>query len=428
MKLIASADPRFSDSIHLGRETYVDTLYGCFRIDNPRGYRFVREGILEVISGSEKRVTRIIVPESLKFEIAAHERLTNTDLLRIEPLGEHEGTLFLLSMRAGWNQTEDDIIRLASLDPGGCFVAKLRAPGSDIPAGTSVATPLGPKAAWIGMVLVHPELRRQGIATALLHAAVSHAQDSGRGIVGLDATPEGQAVYASSGFKASYRIWRTLFPLSQFEKAGEGVRELRGSALAEIQGYDAKRYFDRSPLLERLVLDRQARCFATKDAQGRLTGYCLTRPGRVQPFVGPLVADSEESARHLLATASCALRRSGAKEAIIDSPEAAFEDRRGGNSDLAPSTPPSRHGLMADSRCVRLFLRMYLAVDPGSEKALVGNFARTEGLDSTHPRVKQLEIIVGRAAESFSVACSFMESEKQAAASGVWGISGPEKG
>ena len=66
-----------------------------------------------------------------------------------------------LKEAAGWNQTEDDWRRLLMLEPNGCFAAikdgRL--------VGTTTTTTYGNDLAWIGMVLVDPQYRRQGIAS-----------------------------------------------------------------------------------------------------------------------------------------------------------------------------------------------------------------------------------------------------------------------
>ncbi|MCB1202766.1 MAG: GNAT family N-acetyltransferase, partial [Verrucomicrobiae bacterium] len=57
------------------------------------------------------------------------------------------------------------------------------------PAGTATTTSYASDLAWIGMVLVHPDFRRQGIGTALLERAIRHLREERRvTCVRLDAT------------------------------------------------------------------------------------------------------------------------------------------------------------------------------------------------------------------------------------------------
>ncbi|NIA21078.1 MAG: GNAT family N-acetyltransferase, partial [Anaerolineaceae bacterium] len=69
-----------------------------------------------------------------------------------------------LCREAGWNQVAADWRRLLDLEPGGVFVAEeagwLCATASVISYGT--------RTGWIGMLMVHPDYRRRGIASALM--------------------------------------------------------------------------------------------------------------------------------------------------------------------------------------------------------------------------------------------------------------------
>src|SRR5207253_338766 len=57
------------------------------------------------------------------------------------------------------------------------------------------------RAGWVGMVLVDPEFRRRGVATALMGAALDHLRRRGVTTVKLDATPAGRSVYERLGFE-----------------------------------------------------------------------------------------------------------------------------------------------------------------------------------------------------------------------------------
>src|ERR1044071_6889045 len=105
---------------------------------------------------------------------------------------------------AGWNQTEEDWRRLLRLGPRGCFAATV---GGRLMA-TTTTTSYGRALAWVGMVLVDPEFRRRGIATALVRAALGSLEAEGASAVKLDATPEGAHVYEGLGFEAELRIER----------------------------------------------------------------------------------------------------------------------------------------------------------------------------------------------------------------------------
>ena len=70
---------------------------------------------------------------------------------------------------AGWNQTEQDWQRFLKLAPSGCFVACV----DGRVRGTVTTLDFEKRLGWVGMVLVDPEYRRQGMGTGLLEAGVS---------------------------------------------------------------------------------------------------------------------------------------------------------------------------------------------------------------------------------------------------------------
>ena len=57
-----------------------------------------------------------------------------------------------------------------------------------------------PTEGYVMNVYVEPAWRRQGIATALMDAALEHARSLGLGRVRLHSTPEGRSTYARAGF------------------------------------------------------------------------------------------------------------------------------------------------------------------------------------------------------------------------------------
>src|SRR6516164_8335744 len=84
---------------------------------------------------------------------------------------------------SGWNQTADDWQRFLDASHQGCFV-------------------------WVGMVLVDPAHRGQGIGTALLEKAIAYLDAAGIPAIKLDATPAGKPIYQKLGFLSEYEIER----------------------------------------------------------------------------------------------------------------------------------------------------------------------------------------------------------------------------
>lgn len=205
---------------------------------------------------------------------------------------EYENGAYELSSLAGWNQTADDWRRLVDLSPEGCFKA---VQGGRI-VGSVTTTPLGKRVAWIGMMLVHPDFRRRGIARALMLRAIELLRGEGFATIGLDATPLGKPLYEQLGFRTAWRWsrWRNDRP----SIAGAGLStELafgRGDCLTdELLAIDrAAVGCDRGEVLRRLA---QASSVVVSG-----DGFAMLRPGRVASQLGPVVAKGPTAARGLI--------------------------------------------------------------------------------------------------------------------------------
>src|SRR5271167_324624 len=107
---------------------------------------------------------------------------------------------------AGWNQTKEDWARFLEANPEGCFVTEWNGEVT----GTVTTITYENRFAWIGMVLVHPELRGRGIGTALLARAIDYLDAQGIPCAKLDATPQGKLLYERLGFQVEYHLERHI--------------------------------------------------------------------------------------------------------------------------------------------------------------------------------------------------------------------------
>ena len=150
---------------------------------------------------------------------------------------------------AGWNQTEDDWRRLLILEPNGCFGAVKN--GRLI--GTTTTTTYKDDLAWIGMVLVDPLNRHQGIATRLMETALDYLKDK-VAIVKLDATSQGKPVYERFGFQVESMVERwTGLPAKSisYKTPSKG---LDSEVRLELFELDQQAFFaDRSKLITYLI-------------------------------------------------------------------------------------------------------------------------------------------------------------------------------
>ncbi|MBX9595354.1 MAG: GNAT family N-acetyltransferase, partial [Roseomonas sp.] len=134
-----------------------------------------------------------------------------------------------LSARIGWNQLPADW--RVFLDQGAVRVLD---DGDDACLAASAATlPCGADLAWISMVLVRPDRRREGLATQLMRWAIDHAA---RPCLMLDATPAGREVYRRLGFRDVFGFARWTLPALPH---GDAMRPLaHGDAMRPLAEAD----------------------------------------------------------------------------------------------------------------------------------------------------------------------------------------------
>jgi GNAT superfamily N-acetyltransferase len=207
------------------------------------------------------------------------------------PLGpEHVAGCLALSAAANWNQNEADWRLMLSLGHGWGISQDGRLVASTLvlPYGTF---------AWISMVLVLPEQRRQGYASQLLRTAIADLRSRGLTPI-LDATPAGREVYRQAGFRDTWTFTRFFRPPDKGGGAKRrGVLKKETWSVPDL-ALDREAFgADRSTLLRAL----QERL--PPAACGGRGGFVLGRDGREANQIGPLVARDEDSALALLAQA-----------------------------------------------------------------------------------------------------------------------------
>lgn len=200
-----------------------------------------------------------------------------------------------LKEAAGWNQTDADWRRLLMLEPNGCFAAVIN--GRLV--GTTTTTIYG-ELAWIGMVLVEPQQRRQGIAAQLLTVALEYLADKVETIK-LDATTLGQPVYEKFGFAVESQVERWAGRAQSTEAEPESSRRLHQDAIREVLELDRVAFgADRSKLIEALMNDACVPPVLLRSADGALSGYAVARNGTRKTYVGPVVAKDPQVIETLL--------------------------------------------------------------------------------------------------------------------------------
>lgn len=219
-----------------------------------------------------------------------------------------------LCRAAGWNQRAEDWQALLA---NGLFRVAER---EGRVVGTGGAVVYRRRLAWVAMILVDPETRRQGIATRLMEDVLARVREVE--VVGLDATPQGALVYAGLGFTdrgglvrmerpaeaGALRADQDFGPLGADQGFGPLPADHGPGALRPLAAGDVERIASRDRTVfgaDRSAVLRWAREQAPEyalgvDAGRGLAGYAFGRHGHRTEHLGPLVADDEETASRLL--------------------------------------------------------------------------------------------------------------------------------
>lgn len=198
-----------------------------------------------------------------------------------------------LRANAGWNQTITDWQRFLALSPRGCLLAECEGK----PVATAVTVAYGNELGWIGMMLVHPDFRRRGIARVLMDHSIEVLRSAGVKSIKLDATPAGREVYLRIGFKDEYTLTR-------YEGDGvlssqhANIRYFRAEDLPKILALDqAATGAPREKLLARLLTE--ASSAIVYEQNNEITGFGFARAGSLASYIGPIVASDPEHGQQI---------------------------------------------------------------------------------------------------------------------------------
>ncbi len=189
-----------------------------------------------------------------------------------------------LGEMSGWNQVRTDWLRIVNYEPQGCFVGMI----NRTPVSTITTTTYGTELAWIGMMLVHPDYRRQGIASALMKHAIAWLDERQIQCIKLDATPAGAPVYEQLGFQNEWNFHR----YSREGEPSETFVEATSSTF-EIHSIDEAAFgVNRSNWLQRLAADSHAETYDSD--------FGMLRSGRLATYLGPVIAEKSSTAEALI--------------------------------------------------------------------------------------------------------------------------------
>lgn len=193
---------------------------------------------------------------------------------------------------SGWNQQRRDWELFLHLSPRGCRVAVK----DGRVVGTVTTVRYQDHFCWIGMVLVDPSERRQGIGTQLLHESLAVLE--GERAIRLDATPAGHAVYRKLEFVDEYRLSRMGISafISPMMIDNNPARPMMESDLPQVCEIDREIFgADRGAILAWMFEGAPEYAWLVV-RNSRIEGYIFGRHGYNFEHVGPLVAQDHESA------------------------------------------------------------------------------------------------------------------------------------
>jgi len=183
-----------------------------------------------------------------------------------------------------WGYTRADFRRLLALSPNGGFVAESQGRVVGV-----LTTTTYDRLAFLGAVIVHPELRGKGVGKAMMGAALDALTAAGVRTVRLNAYLHAIPFYERLGFHGEYEIVRWHGPAMPGRM--RAVRPARRGDLEAIARFDAP-YFgaNRLRLLDRLEAEFPS-TFLVVEARGAIRGYIVGNPSGDSCEIGPWVVE-----------------------------------------------------------------------------------------------------------------------------------------
>jgi len=212
---------------------------------------------------------------ALEIEIA---RFTEADI----PFGK------ILTDGEGWHRSVADWKRLLAISPYGMLKARVDCKDVGI-AGLLWYD----KVAWIHSVIVHKEIRGQGIGRAMLKTCVQRSRDLKVPCVKLDSVRGFEKFYKTFGFVEEFESRRFLRDGERFHIVAERV----GPELLDRVVYfdQAMTGLNRSRAIRTVYGDAPELAFCARSESG-LSGYVLARRGEDRIQIGPCVVDTHDPA------------------------------------------------------------------------------------------------------------------------------------
>ncbi len=187
----------------------------------------------------------------------------------------------------GWGNTADDVRRMISYEPGGCFAASLG--GEDVGMVGSIRYG---EVGYLGNLIVLPEYRGRGIGATLMNEAMEHLLDSGVKSIRLDSVPKAIPLYERLGFREESLSLR--FTGRASERGVTGCECMDEADLPEVSDLDLRLFgAPRGRVLRRVHADFPTLCFVARKGS-RLVGFIMAKEGEGRTRIGPWICEPDE--------------------------------------------------------------------------------------------------------------------------------------
>jgi len=417
------------DSIHLYDLNMGD--YGFVRFYYPeekekiiqQGYRVINFG--KNTQGATDFL-KIIIPEKylISLSINKEEKLIAWPDYKIETVGNRFDQLRILSKRAGWNQTEQDLEVLMSLSGTSYYLAVLTVEDHPISLGSGALINLGEAISWISMILVHEEVRRQGIAASLLYRCLLDARtDDKNMVIGLDATPEGKTLYVQMGFEKSFSVWRCMVPTDLYCQEKNEFSVERCINFEEVLNYlNRKGFGEREKLFRAMGELAGDGCFIHR-RNDQIAGLVMNRSGARKAYIGPLIAEDERIAKGLLAKSLDYWKDRQIESVLIDIPSDRLLAGSGRKDDRGEDlmVPAAiKGGFLNGGEVLRTFDRMYHLVSRENQTVIFNFFSEYS------PHRQGTAQLIEQSVKNYDQTRSYLEKEKNEILKYQYAIGGPE--
>ena len=206
---------------------------------------------------------------------------------KVRRLDERDiGAAIALTNLENWGYTRADFVRLLTLSPEGCFVVEAKGRIVGV-----LTTTTYDGLAFLGAVIVSPELRGKGVGKQMMEAALDHLRSTGVRTVRLNAYLNAIPFYERLGFQREYEVVRWTGPTRTGR--ARGVRPVRLDDLDGLARFDAT-YFgaNRRPLLD-LLAEEVPSTFLVAESRGSIRGFLAGNPGGDTCEIGPWVVAPE---------------------------------------------------------------------------------------------------------------------------------------